>query len=115
MAKQRGTRKRNAKKPGTTKKRKGPRRGTPVKVTTRKHKSRRGTKPKAAAVATHIVRMGAAAPASARFRTVQVRNVPADEVDDLIAEESTKPEFVSAQPHEEADGEFTVIFVYRDT
>jgi hypothetical protein len=58
---------------------------------------------------------GAAATAAAagQFQTVQVVDVAADEVDALIAEERATADVVSATPHQQADGRFTVVFVYR--
>jgi hypothetical protein len=46
-------------------------------------------------------------------RTVQYRNVRADEVDSLIAEERATADVITVHMYPEGDGEFTVVIVYR--
>ena len=47
------------------------------------------------------------------FVVRQIENVPADEVDEMIAEEMATSNVVSAVKHKEGDGEYTVVFTYE--
>src|SRR5688572_7623116 len=52
-------------------------------------------------------------PDAEQFETIQVKDVPAEEVESLIAEERATAKLVSVQKHRQTDGKFTVVFVYR--
>jgi hypothetical protein len=127
MAKRKNANKRKgAVRPKTTKRRATNPRGKTVRVLALTHPARPGVKPKARGLPGGNARSAAAGPALAevtavtavavkeQFKTVQIKNVPADEVDALIAEETATRDVVSVQKHDEGDGEYTVVFVYRE-
>jgi hypothetical protein len=87
--------------------------GKQVKVATVKHTSKRGAlraTTRTPATTTPTTRETLARES---FRTIQIQNVPADEVQSVIAEERATRDVVSAHALPESDGEFTVVIVYR--
>ena len=123
-------RKNTSKKAGTRRSAKKPRgaatAGKKVRVLALTHPARPDVKAKARGMRGGAARAAIPGPALAEvtavtavavkeeFKTVQIKNVPANEVDGLIAEETATKDVVSVQKHDEGDGEFTVVFVYRE-
>lgn len=128
MAKRNNAKKRKpGARPKAKKQRAGKPRGKTVRVLALTHPARPEVKPKARGLPAGEARATAAGPALSevtavtavavkeQFKTVQIKNVPADEVDALIAEETATKDVFSVQKHDEGDGEFTVVFVYRES